>query len=225
MIRVLLADDQELVRNGFRLILEVESDLQVVGEVADGRAAVTAARSLQPDVILMDIRMPILDGIRATAQIVAQAAGTPVPRIVILTTFDSSEYVYDALRAGASGFLLKDARRDQLVDAIRLVARGDELFAPSVLRRLVETFVRQPAPGAANRSDLSNLTEREREVLILLAKGLSNAEIAQHLVLSGATAKTHVGRVLTKLALRDRTHAVIFSYELGLVRPGDTSLP
>jgi DNA-binding NarL/FixJ family response regulator len=224
VIRVLLADDQELVRNGFRLILEVESDLQVIGEVADGREAVDAARSLRPDVILMDIRMPILDGIRATEQIVAQATDAP-PRIVILTTFDRNEYVYDALRAGASGFLLKDARRDQLVDAIRLVARGDELFAPSVLRRLVETFVRQPAPGAANRSELSDLTEREREVLILLAKGLSNAEIARHLVISGATAKTHVGRVLTKLALRDRTHAVIFSYELGIVRPGDPPLP
>lgn len=224
MIRVLLADDQELVRNGFRLILEVESDLQVIGEVADGREAVDAARSLRPDVILMDIRMPVLDGIRATEQIVAQSSDAP-PRIVILTTFDHNEYVYDALRAGASGFLLKDARRDQLVDAIRLVARGDELFAPSVLRRLVETFVRQPAPGAATASELSDLTEREREVLILLAKGLSNAEIAEQLVVSGATAKTHVGRVLTKLALRDRTHAVIFSYELGLVRPGDAPLP
>jgi DNA-binding NarL/FixJ family response regulator len=216
---VLLADDQELVRNGFRLILEVEPDIQVVGEVADGAAAVSAAAALRPDVILMDIQMPILDGIRATEEIVGSRPDNPA-RILILTTFDRHQYVYDALRAGASGFLLKDATREQLLEAIRIIARGDELFAPAILKRLIETFVQTPQPDAAGDPHLSGLTEREREVFILLSRGLTNAEIADKLVISNATAKTHAGRVLSKLSLRDRTHAVILAYEQGLIRPG-----
>jgi DNA-binding NarL/FixJ family response regulator len=218
---VLLADDQELVRSGFRMILEVEPDIDVIGEVADGVAAVNAAKTVRPDVILMDIQMPILDGIRATEQIVGLRSENPA-RILILTTFDRHQYVYDALKAGASGFLLKDATREQLLEAIRTIARGEELFAPAILKRLIATFVQAPQPNAAGGPDLSQLTEREREVLVLLARGLTNADIAQQLVISNATAKTHVGRVLSKLSLRDRTQAVILAYEHGLIRPGLT---
>ena len=217
MTRVLLADDQELVRNGFRLILELEPDLEVVGEAADGREAVRLARDLEPDVVVMDVRMPELDGIEATRRL--HGAGSSA-RVLILTTFDLNEYVYGALRAGASGFLLKDAPSDQLVAAIRTVAEGDELLAPAITRRLIEHFLRRPPIDAAP-PELGELTEREREVLTLVARGLSNAEIGMRLFLGEATVKTHVSRVLRKLALRDRVQAVVYAYESGLVSPGE----
>ena len=216
-VRVLLADDERLVRAGFRMLLKAEADIEVVGEASDGRQAVDAARRLHPDVVLMDIRMPTLNGLEATRQLVA--ADAP-PRVLVLTTFDLDEYVYEALRAGASGFLLKDAPEEQLLAAIRVVAAGGALFVPSVTRRLIEEFSRrlpashQPPPGFAD------LTPREVEVLKLLARGLSNAELAQHLYLSENTARTHVARILAKLGLRDRTQAVVLAYESGLVRPG-----
>jgi DNA-binding NarL/FixJ family response regulator len=213
--RVLIADDQALVRTGFRMILETEPDLTVVGEAVDGEEAAALAASLAPAVVLMDIRMPRLDGIAATRRITALP---DAPRVLILTTYDLDEYVYDALRAGASGFLLKDAPPDQLVNGIRVIARGDGLLAPSVTRRLIEEFAkREAAPAMAG--DLSLLTEREREVLTLIARGLSNAEIAAALVVGETTVKTHVARVLDKLGLRDRVQAVVFAYESGLTRP------
>jgi len=217
MTRVLLADDQELVRKGFRLILELEPDLEVVGEAADGPEAVNLARELAPDVVVMDVRMPEFDGIEATRRL--QAAGCSA-RVLILTTFDLNEYVYGALRAGASGFLLKDAPSDQLVGAIRTVAAGDELLAPPVTRRLIEHFLRRPPVDAAP-PELGELTDREREVLTLVARGLSNAEIGQRLFLGEATVKTHVSRVLRKLDLRDRVQAVVYAYECGIVSPGE----
>jgi DNA-binding NarL/FixJ family response regulator len=213
-IRVLLADDQKLVRGGFRMILSAEAEIEVVGEAADGEEAIALARELRPDVVLMDVRMPNVDGIEATRRIVDAADGTP--RVLVLTTFDLDEYVYEALRAGASGFLLKDAPEEQLVAGIRIVADGGSLFAPAVTRRLIERFA-----GAAPQEPpqgLAELTPRELEVLRLLARGLSNAEIASELVLSEHTAKTHVAHILGKLGLRDRVQAVVLAYESGIVR-------
>ncbi|HEY8630650.1 MAG TPA: response regulator transcription factor [Gaiellaceae bacterium] len=217
-IRVLLADDQRLVRAGFRMILKAEPDIEVVGEAEDGLAAVEAARELQPDVVLMDIRMPNADGLEATRGILA--GPEPRPRVLVLTTFDLDEYVYEALRAGASGFLLKDTPEDQLIAAIRVAADGGAIFSPSVTRRLIEEVskrARRREPPAA----LSELTPRELEVLQLVARGLSNAEIARELVVSEHTAKSHVARILAKLDLRDRVQVVVLAYESGLVEPGE----
>jgi DNA-binding NarL/FixJ family response regulator len=218
-LRVLLADDQQLMRAGFRLILESEPGLQVVGEAADGVQAVEAATRLRPDVVLMDIRMPRMDGVDATRRLAGPGVPDPL-RVLVLTTFDLDEYVYGALRAGASGFLLKDAPPEQLVHAIRVVASGEALLAPAVTRRLVTEFASRPDPAAVPDS-LAELTGREREVLALVARGRSNREIAEELVVSGTTVKTHVGRVLMKLGLRDRVQAVVLAYEVGLVRPGE----
>jgi DNA-binding NarL/FixJ family response regulator len=218
-IRVLLCDDQALVRSGFRMILDQRPGIEVVGEAEDGLQAIALAERRSPDVILMDIRMPNLDGVEATRRLVA--AGTPA-RIVILTTFDLDEYVYDAIRAGASAFLLKDARPAQLVDAIEVVAGGEALLAPAVTRRLLDRFA-ETLPGGARvpPPELSSLTEREREVLRLLARGLSNAELAERLFLSETTVKSHVSSVLRKLGVRDRVQAVVLAYEAGLVRVGE----
>jgi DNA-binding NarL/FixJ family response regulator len=218
VIRVLLADDQALVRAGFRMILKAEPGVEVVGEASDGTEAVTLARELAPDVVLMDVRMPVMDGIEATRRIVD---GESAPRVLVLTTFDLDEYVYEALRAGASGFLLKDAPEDQLVAGIRIVADGGSLFAPAVTRRLIERFAgSRPAPQPLG---LDELTARELEVLRLIARGLSNAEIAARLVVSDHTVKTHVAHILMKLDLRDRVQAVVLAYEAGVVRPGQAS--
>jgi DNA-binding NarL/FixJ family response regulator len=218
-IRVLIVDDQALVRTGFRMILEAEDDMEVVGDAADGREAVEETRRLAPDVVLMDVRMPELDGIEATRRLLA--AGDVSAKIVMLTTFDMDEYVYEALRAGASGFLLKDVPPEQLVTGIRSVASGDALLAPSVTRRVVEEFISRP-PDSVRKPppELESLTEREREVLQQIARGLSNAEIARELYVSETTVKTHVARVLMKLDLRDRVQAVVLAYESGLVQPG-----
>ncbi len=215
-IRVLLADDQALVRSGFRMILEAREDLEVVGEAEDGLEAVALARSLRPDAILMDVRMPRLDGVEATGRIVA--SGSPA-RVLILTTYDLDEYVYAAIRAGASGFLLKDVEPAQLVNAVRVVAGGDALLAPTVTRRLLERFADTlPGDPAAPPPGLASLTPREREILELVAGGLSNAEIAERLFLGETTVKTHVSSVLRKLGLRDRVQAVVLAYEAGLVQ-------
>jgi DNA-binding NarL/FixJ family response regulator len=216
-IRVVLVDDQAMVRAGFRMILECEDDIDVVGEAADGRDAVDLVARARPDVVLMDVRMPHVDGIEATRRV--RATADP-PHVLVLTTFDLDDYVYAALRAGASGFLLKDAPAEQLVDAVRVIAAGDALLAPSVTRRLIEDVARRPALDATPPPGLADLTDREREVLQLIARGLSNAEIAERLYLGEATVKTHVGRVLTKLGLRDRVQAVVVAYESGLVTPG-----
>jgi DNA-binding NarL/FixJ family response regulator len=225
-IRVLLVDDQPLLRTGFRMILEAEPDVAVVGEAGDGVQAVDLVRALQPDVVLMDVRMPRMDGVEATRRIAGPGApgagesGRPV-RVLVLTTFDLDEYVVEALRAGASGFLLKDVPADDLVQAIRVVAAGEAVVAPSVTRRLLDRFAsRLPAADAPTPARLEPLTEREREVLRLVARGMSNAEIARELFVSETTVKTHVGHVLTKLALRDRVQAAVLAYETGLVRPG-----
>ena len=220
MIRVLIADDQSLVRTGFRLILSGEPGIDVVGEARDGSEAAALAAELEPDVVLMDVRMPDVDGIEATRRIVVDETS---PRVLVLTTFDLDDIVYDALRAGASGFLLKDAPEERLLTAIQVVAEGGSLFAPSVTRRLIEEFSRR-VPTAPPRA-LEDLTTRELEVLRLLAQGRSNAEIAAHLVVSEHTVKTHVAHILQKLDLRDRTQAVVVAYESGLVRPGDATLP
>jgi DNA-binding NarL/FixJ family response regulator len=217
VISVLIADDQALVRGGFRLILDAQEDLEVAGEAENGREAVQRARELRPDVVLMDVRMPLLDGIAATREIVAGALPS---RVLVLTTFDQDEIVYDAMRAGASGFLLKSAPPAKLVDGVRTVAAGDALLAPTVTRRLVEEFVRRPRPGQDVPSQLEELTEREREVLRLIAQGLSNGEIAERLFIGEATVKTHVNRVFQKLGLRDRVQAVVLAYESGLVHAG-----
>jgi DNA-binding NarL/FixJ family response regulator len=216
MIRVLLADDQSLVRAGFRMILKAEPDIEVIGEAGDGREAIAKADRLAPDVVLMDIRMPGLDGIEATRRITAREPG---PRVLVLTTFDSDQYVYEALRAGASAFLLKDAPEHQLLAAIRVVADGGSLFAPSVTRRLIEQFA-QRAGGSATPPALEELTTRELDVLRLIARGLSNAEIAAELIVTEHTTKTHVASILHKLDLRNRVQAVVLAYESGLVRPG-----
>jgi DNA-binding NarL/FixJ family response regulator len=215
-IRVVIADDQPLVRAGLRMILAAEPDLEIVGEAADGRTAVEACTELRPDVVLMDVRMPDVDGIEATRQVTAT---DDPPRVLVLTTFDLDEVVYDALRAGASGFLLKDAPEERLVTAIRVVAEGGSLFAPSVTRRLIEEFSRRGPRREDDRSDLSALTARELEVLRLVARGLSNAEIATDLFVSENTVKTHVARLLMKLGVRDRVQAVVLAYESGVVRP------
>jgi DNA-binding NarL/FixJ family response regulator len=216
-IRVLLADDERLVRAGFRMILKAEPDLEVVGEAADGLEAVEASNRLQPDVVLMDIRMPTLNGLEATRRILA--GPDPRPRVIVLTTFDLDEYVYEALGAGASGFLLKDASEDRLVAAIRVAADGGSMFAPSATRRLIEEFARRARREAPR--EFEDLTPRELEVLRLVARGLSNEEIAANLVVSEHTAKTHVAHILRKLKVRDRTQAVVLAYECGLVQPGD----
>ena len=217
MIRVLIADDQAMVREGFSVLLGAQPDLEVVGEAVDGRDAVDQAAALRPDVVLMDVRMPVLDGLAATRLIVGHA---PTARVLVVTTFDLDEYVYEALRAGASGFVLKDASAQALAEAVRVVAAGDAMLAPSVTRRLLGTFARlgapRPGPSRAER-----LTERESEVLTLVARGCSNAEIAERLVVAEQTVKTHMSRILAKLGLRDRTQAAIFAFETGLVRPGD----
>jgi DNA-binding NarL/FixJ family response regulator len=215
-IRVLIADDQALMRGGFRMIIDAEPGLEVVGEAIDGADAVRGFERWRPDVVVMDVRMPTMDGIEATRRITALDASA---KVLMLTTFDLDEYVYDALRAGASGFLLKDRPPEELVQAVRVVAGGDALLAPAVTRRLIEEFARRPeAPSSP--AGLGELTEREREVLVLMARGLSNAEIASALFVAETTVKTHVGRVLHKLGLRDRAQAVVLAYESGLVQPG-----
>jgi DNA-binding NarL/FixJ family response regulator len=218
---VLIVDDQALVRAGFRMILEAEPDIEVVGEAADGREAVDAARRLAPDVVLMDVRMPELDGIEAARRLLAADAGRA--RVVMLTTFDMDEYVFEALQAGASGFLLKDAPPEQLVAGIRAVASGDALLAPTITRRMIEEYVRRP-PASLRRPppQMRDLTAREVEVLRLVARGLSNAEIAAELVLGETTVKTHVAHLLMKLDLRDRVQAVVLAYESGLIQPGES---
>jgi DNA-binding NarL/FixJ family response regulator len=220
MTTVLIADDQALVRVGLRKILESEPETSVVGDASDGEDAVTEARRLRPDVVLMDIRMPVLDGIEATRRIVAAQPGT---RVLILTTFGLDTYVYDALRAGASGFMLKDAPPEEIAAAVHIVARGEALLAPAVTRAVIEEFARQqPVAASVPPSAVAELTPREREVLDLLGRGMSNPEICEQLVISEATAKTHVGRILRKLDLRDRVQAVIYAYETGLVSPGSS---
>ncbi len=218
-ISVLVADDQALVRAGFRAILEQQPGIRVVGEAVDGRDAVHLARLRRPDVVLMDIRMPDLDGLEATRRILADAGDDPVA-VLMLTTFDINEYVYEALRAGASGFLLKDVVPEDLVAAVRVVAAGDALIAPAITKRLIEQFART-APPSTPPPELAALTPREVEVLTLVARGLSNREIADEFVLSEATVKTHVKRILAKLGVRDRVQAVVMAYEAGLVAPGD----
>ncbi len=219
-IRVVVADDQGMVRTGLRSLLEGESDIEVVGEAADGEEAIATIRRLRPDVALMDIRMPTLDGIAATRRLVAERVAT---RVLVLTTFDLDEYVFEALRAGASGFLLKDATAEDLVAAIRVLARGDALLAPAVTQRVIEAFASHPRRDRELATKLSELSRREVEVLQLLARGASNAEIARELVVSEATAKTHVAHILSKLDVRDRVQAVIFAYESGLVQSGTAS--
>jgi DNA-binding NarL/FixJ family response regulator len=219
-VRLLIVDDQELVRTGFRLFLETQDDLEVVGEAGDGEEAIELARELRPDVILMDIRMPRMDGVEATARLTA-ARIEPPPRVLVLTTFDLDEYVFGALRAGAAGFLLKDAPRERLLEAIRVVHGGDALLSPSITRRLIEDFATRTDPLEPPTAVLEQLTPREREVLILVARGLSNGEIAKRLVVTEATVKSHVGSILMKLDLRDRVQAVVFAYEHGIVAAGD----
>ncbi|OXM51033.1 response regulator [Amycolatopsis alba] len=218
MIKVVVVDDQELMRVGFRMVLGAQADIDVVGEAGDGAQAIKLAEELRPDVVLMDVRMPVLDGVEATKRIVE--AGTA--RVLVMTTFDLDEYVYSALQGGASGFLLKDTQPDHLVSALRAVASGDAVVSPSVTRRLLDRFVGGGGKPLRDAAELDVLTEREREVLVLIAKGLSNLEIAETLFLSEATVKTHVGRILSKLDLRDRVQAVVLAYETGLARPGVT---
>ncbi len=222
MIKVLVADDQPLARNGLQAMLGAQEDLEIVGEAADGAEAVEEALRLRPDVVVMDIRMPNVDGIEATRRLQEHAGA---PKVLVLTTFDLDEYVYEALRAGAGGFLLKDAPPGQLAEAVRTVAAGESLLAPAITRRLVERFVRRPPPDAAAEERFGELTERELEVLKLVAAGLSNGEIAERLFLSEATVKTHLTRILSKLGLRDRVQVVVLAYESGLVEPGATPGP
>ncbi len=218
MIRILIADDQALVRAGFKMILDAEDDLSVIGEANNGAEAVEQVRRLRPDLVLMDIRMPEVDGIEATRRILAQAGGHPV-RVLMLTTFDLNEYVYEALRAGASGFLLKDTPPEQLAAGIRVVAGGEALLAPTITKRLIQEFAIAAPPDPAPPRGYDELTEREREVFGLIARGLSNAEIAAELIVSETTVKTHVARVLMKLRLRDRVQVVVLAYESGLAQP------
>ena len=217
-IRVVVADDQGMVRSGFSTLLNAQPDIEVIGEAVNGQDAVARAAELRPNVILMDVRMPVLDGLQATRQITGM---DDPPRILILTTFDLDDYVFEALRAGASGFLLKDASAGELAEAVRVVAAGDGLLAPAVTRRLIAEFARMGGPRLPARKNLKELTERETEVLALVARGMTNAEIARYLVVAEQTVKTHVSRVLMKLGLHDRAQAVVFAYESGLVRPGE----
>jgi len=220
VIRVLLVDDQALVRAGFRMILDAEPEMEVVGEAADGREAIDQVRALRPEIVLMDIRMPELDGLEATRRILA--GGDEAPKILMLTTFDLDEYVYEALRAGASGFLLKDTPPEQLVSAIEVISQGEALLSPTITRRVISEFVKGTGPKPqAQFPRLQDLTAREREVLTLIARGLSNAEIARTLFVSETTVKTHVARILMKLGLRDRVQAVVLAYESGIVQPGE----
>jgi DNA-binding NarL/FixJ family response regulator len=221
MIRVLIADDQALVRGGFHSILAGQDDIEVIGEAEDGNAAVELTERLRPDVVLMDIRMPGIDGIEATRRIAARR----IARVLVLTTFDVDDYVYEAMKAGATGFLLKTAPPRQFADAVRTVAAGDALLAPSITRRLVEQYVRRPPPGTTVPPGLKELTERELDVLKLLARAMSNAEIAAALVVSHATVKSHVNRILSKLSLRDGAQAIVLAYEAGLVEPGSSPTP
>ena len=221
-VRAVIADDQELIRTGFRLILAAEPDIEVIGEAATGNQAVTITRQLRPDVVLMDIRMPDLDGIEATRRILAQDH-QPLPKVLILTTFDLDEYVYDALRAGASGFLLKDVPAHHLANAVRTVGEGDALLSPSITRRLIEQFA-APSTPTHRPPGLDELTPREREVFRLLATGRTNAEIAAELIVGETTVKTHVTRILSKLGLRDRVQGVVLAYETGIVTPGHQTL-
>ena len=216
-VRVVIADDQGMVRSGFTTLLNSEPDIEVIGEAVNGQEAIARAAQLRPDVMLMDVRMPVLDGLQATKEITAMPGA---PRVLVLTTFDLDDYVYQALRWGASGFLLKDASARELADAVRVVAAGDALLSPGVTRRLIAEFARLGAPRGPSRDSLDGLTERECEVLALVARGLSNAEIAARLVVAEQTIKTHVSRILMKLGLRDRTQAVVLAYETGLVQPG-----
>jgi DNA-binding NarL/FixJ family response regulator len=215
MIRVLIADDEALVRGGLRMILEAQPDLEVVGEASDGRDALTQVRELGPDLVLMDIRMPLLDGLEVTRRLLASS--TTAPKVLVLTTFDLDEYVYEAIHAGASGFLLKSAPPHQLVEGVRAVMAGDALLAPQITRRLLERFIQRPPPGTQTPTELADLTTRELEVLRLIADGLSNSEIAASLFLSEATVKTHVNHILTKLRLRDRVQAVALAYRTNLM--------
>jgi DNA-binding NarL/FixJ family response regulator len=225
-VRVLIADDQAMVREGFSVLLGAQPDIEVLGEAVDGRAAVDKAAALQPDVVLMDVRMPVLNGLEATRRILgnqgrAADGATGGTRVLVVTTFDLDEYVYEALRAGASGFLLKDASAQMLAEAVRVVAAGDAMLSPPVTRRLLGAFARLGGSRGPTRDQVEGLTDRETEVLVLVARGRSNAEIAEELVVAEQTVKTHVSRILTKLGLRDRTQAAIFAYETGLVRPDD----
>jgi DNA-binding NarL/FixJ family response regulator len=222
VIKLIVADDHALARGGLRAMLGAEDDLEVVGEAADGAEAIDLALKLRPDVVVMDIRMPRLDGIEATRRLRAHAGA---PNVLVLTTFDLDEYVYEALRAGAGGFMLKDAAPSQLAEAVRTVAAGESLLAPAVTRRLVERYVRRPPADKVREQEFADLTERELEVLTLIARGLSNAEIGTELFLSEATVKTHVTRILSKLGLRDRVQAVVRAYESGLVEPGADPAP
>lgn len=219
MIRVLIADDQGMVRTGFTVFLSGQPDIEVVGEAADGREAVERAAELRPDVVLMDVRMPVMNGLEATRELLARQ--DTATKVLILTTFDLDDYVYEALRAGASGFLLKDASAVQLADAVRVVAAGEALIAPAITKRLITEFAKMDAPRPVTGRRLAELTERETEVLSLVAQALSNQEIAVKLFVAEQTVKTHVGRVLMKLGLRDRAQAIVFAYESGLVRPGN----
>ena len=220
-VRVLVVDDQALVRSGFRLVLEASGGIDVVGEAADGQQALALAAELSPDVVLMDLRMPVMDGLQATRRLLTGSGG---PRVLVLTTFDLDEHVYDAMKAGASGFLLKDVRPEQLIGAVHAVHQGDVLLSPALTRRLVEQYVDRSRPGTPPVG-LQALTDRERDVLVRLARGRSNAEIARDLHVSEATVKTHVNHLLTKTGLRDRAQAVVLAYESGLVRPGDHAEP
>jgi len=217
VIRVLIADDETLVRGGFRMIIEAQPDMEVVGEASNGREALDMIRAQSPDVVLMDIRMPELDGLVAARRILVNS---DAPRVLVLTTFDLDEYVYEAMKVGASGFLLKAVRPEQLAEAVRVVASGEALLAPTITRRLIEEFVRRPPPGARAPEELEELTDRELEVLKLVATGMSNAQVAESLVVSEATVKTHLSHVLQKLGLADRVQAVVLAYESGLVEPG-----
>jgi len=221
--RCLIADDQAMVREGFAAVLTAQPGLQVVGLAADGADAVRQVRHMEPDVVLMDVRMPVMDGLQATREILGAGAGSALPRVLMLTTFDLDDYVYAALRAGASGFLLKDATAAELVTAVRVVAAGEALLAPSVTRRLIADFARQQQPGQPLPPALDALTQRETEVLRLIARGLSNTEISNTLVIAEQTTKTYVGRILAKLNLRDRAQAVVVAYETGLITPGSSS--
>jgi len=216
-IRVVIADDQGMVRSGFSVLLNAQPDIEVIAEAVNGEEAIARAAELHPDVILMDVRMPVLDGLQATRVITAMDGA---PKVLVLTTFDLDDYVYEALRAGASGFLLKDASAGELAEAVRLVAAGDALLSPGVTRRLIAEFARMGAPRSPSREHLKELTDRESEVLALVARGMSNTEIADYLVVAEQTVKTHVSRILMKLGLRDRTQAVVLAYETGLVHPG-----